>query len=95
MTTKVLCEFKERSQITIPNKLVKKLDLKPGDILEINENNGVIYLTPSFVVPKSQSWFFSKEWQEEEKEIDESLKAKEGIQVSDKEELFKVLDLIS
>jgi hypothetical protein len=32
---------------------------------------------------------------EEEKEVDESLQAGEGIEASDKEELFKILDLDS
>jgi len=95
MTSKFLCEFKDRSQVTIPKKLVNKLGLQPGDIVEIKEEDGVLFLTPSFVVPKSQSWFFSKKWQEEEKEVDESLKAGKGIKASNKEELFKILDLKS
>jgi antitoxin MazE len=95
MGSKFLCEFSDSSQVTIPKKLVDKLGLQPGDIIEIKELDGVLFLTPSFVVPKNQSWFFSKKWQEEEREIDESLQSGKGIKASDKEELFKILNLNS
>ncbi len=57
--------------------------------------NGVLVFTPSSHLNKSQSCFASKKWMEEEKEVDESLQAGEGIEASDKEELFKILDLDS
>jgi len=52
-------------------------------------------LTPSSALKKNHSCFNSEKWKEEEKEVDESLQANEGIKASDKEELFKILDLNS
>lgn len=94
METRTFCELKDRSQVTIPKSLVKKLNLKPGDLLQIEEQNGRILLIPSVILPKDQAWFYSQKWQEEENQVDEDLKAGKGIKVSDKKEMLKALDLI-
>jgi antitoxin MazE len=93
METRTFCELKDRSQITIPKNLVKKLNLKPGDILQIEEQNGRLLLIPSVVLPKDQAWFYTKEWQEDENRVDRELKNGKGIKVSDKKDMLKELDL--
>jgi AbrB family looped-hinge helix DNA binding protein len=35
----MLVELKQKSQVTIPSELVKKLKLKPGDKLEVEEKD--------------------------------------------------------
>jgi AbrB family looped-hinge helix DNA binding protein len=62
MKSKFLRRIGDQSQVTIPKKFVRKLGLLPGDILEAREKDGVISLTPTFVVPKSKSCFVSKKW---------------------------------
>ncbi|MEW6574616.1 MAG: AbrB/MazE/SpoVT family DNA-binding domain-containing protein, partial [Bacillota bacterium] len=49
--------------MTIPSELVKKLKLKPGDKLEVEEKDGCLIITPVEVIPRAQMWFYSKEWQ--------------------------------
>ncbi len=54
--------------------LPKSLDIKEGDILEIEEKEGEIILKPVAVIPKSQQWFWQKEWLDKEKEAAKDLK---------------------
>lgn len=58
-------------QVTIPSELRKKLDLKVGDIVLIEDHEDGILVKPQSLIDKSQAWFWSKEWQEEEKKIDD------------------------
>ena len=57
-------------QVTIPTELRKKLNLKVGDIVLIEGYEDGILLKPQSLIDRSQAWFWSKEWQEEEKKID-------------------------
>lgn len=66
MKSKFLRRIGNQSQVTIPKKFVKNLGLQPGDMLEAREEDGVISLTPSLVLPKSQSCFNFEKWMEEE-----------------------------
>jgi len=54
--------------------LPKSLDIKEGDVLEIEEKEGEIVLKPVVIIPKSQQWFWKKEWLEKEKEASNDLK---------------------
>jgi len=48
----MLAEFRTKSQITIPKKVVDKLGLAEGDKLEVYEENGMICIMPVVVYPK-------------------------------------------
>jgi len=48
----MLAELRAKSQITIPKDLVDKLGLSEGDKLDLDEKDGVIYITPVVVYPK-------------------------------------------
>ncbi len=50
----MLIEIRGKSQITIPNEIVKKLGIKEGDTFEIIEKDGEIHLCPVVVYPKSE-----------------------------------------
>lgn len=93
MKNKTYCELKDRSQVTIPKYLIKKLNLQTGDLIEVKESDGVIYLIPSIVLPKDQAWFFSEKWQEEEKQVTKELKQGKGISISKKSDVAKIFTL--
>ena len=63
-----------KHQITIPSEIYRKLKLNVGDILQVEEREGGIFLIPQTLIPKDQAWFFTKEWQEKEREADEDIK---------------------
>jgi AbrB family looped-hinge helix DNA binding protein len=48
---KMITELRQKSQITIPKVIVKKLSLNEGDRLEIYEENGAIHIVPVDVYP--------------------------------------------
>ena len=49
-----MIEIRERSQITIPSQIVKKLGIKEGDKFEVTEKDGGIFLCPVVVYPKKE-----------------------------------------
>lgn len=89
----MLVVFKQKSQVTIPKNLVKKLNLKVGDKLDIDIKDGKLIITPIIIIPKDQEWYYTREWQEMENEADKQLR--EGIAnvAETKEELYKGLGL--
>lgn len=89
----MLVELKQKSQVTIPSELVKKMNLQPGDKLEVVEQDGRLIITPVVVIPRDQMWFYSKEWQRSEARVNEDIKAGKVRTASSKAELFKDLGL--
>jgi AbrB family looped-hinge helix DNA binding protein len=62
-----------KHQITIPREVFDSLHLEVGDFLDTRVKDNVIVLVPKKLVVKDQEWFWSKEWQEKEKEADEAI----------------------
>lgn len=65
--------FKKRSQVTIPKEFVDSLHLREGDRLECRLENGRIVIVPTMEIPKDQAWFWTEEWQKEEKEAEKQI----------------------
>jgi len=78
-----LLQLRRHSQITLPASIRKTLNLKEGDYLEAEAENGVVILKPKELIDKDQAWFWTKEWQEGEREADEDIKAGRVSQVFD------------
>lgn len=89
----MLVEFKQKSQVTIPNEIVKKLELKAGDKLDIKEEDGRLIITPVVVIPKDQAWFYSPAWQAMEKKVDKQKEEGKVHSANNAEELFKDLGI--
>jgi antitoxin MazE len=62
-----------KHQITIPRDVFDSMRLEVGDFLDTQVKDNAIVLIPKKLVPKDQAWFWSKEWQEKEKEADEAI----------------------
>jgi len=62
-----------RHQVTIPKEIVKKLRLKSGDYVEVTLEDSKVVIVPKAIVDREDAWFWSKEWQEKEREADEAL----------------------
>jgi len=50
----MLIEMRERSQITLPSEIIKKLGITVGDKFEVIERDGGVFLCPVVVYPKSK-----------------------------------------
>jgi antitoxin MazE len=87
----VIVSVKQKSQVTIPQPIMEKIKLSIGDKLEIFVQDNQIVLKPVIMIPKEQSWFFSKEWQEKEKRVEEDIQTGKIVSVSSTQELFDEL----
>ena len=70
-----ILEIRVNSQITIPKNIMKKLSLKEGDKVEFDIKGDSIIIKPVLIINKAQSWFWTKKWQDEEKEVDKDIEA--------------------
>ena len=69
MSTSV--KVREKYQVTIPEAVRKNVPLKIGDRVEVISRGNEIVIRPIIEVPKTQAWFWTKEWQEQ---ISQSIK---------------------
>jgi antitoxin MazE len=72
---KEIVRVKERFQITIPRKIREKLKIGVGDVVEIAIRNGKLIISPKKLIDPDQAYFWTKGWQEGEKEAEEDIKA--------------------
>ena len=89
----MLTEIRSRSQITIPSEIIKKLNLKQGDTLEVEVEGDQIVLRPVVTIPKDQAYFWTKEWQSEERQVQSDIENDKIKSAKSKDELFKDLGL--
>lgn len=66
--------LRKRGQITIPKEIIEKLNLREGDTLELRLEDGKVVIVPTIPIAKDQAWFWNKEWQREELEVEKQLR---------------------
>ncbi|SDL31561.1 AbrB/MazE/SpoVT family DNA-binding domain-containing protein [Lacicoccus qingdaonensis] len=87
--------FKKKSQVTVPSKIVEALDLQEGDDLQCRLEDGKIVLVPTISIPKDQAWFWSEQWQKEEREVEQQIKDGDISDAKSLEDTLRDLDDIS
>ena len=50
----MMIEMRARSQITLPNEIIKSLGISEGDKFEVMERDGGVFLCPVVVYPKAK-----------------------------------------
>jgi AbrB family looped-hinge helix DNA binding protein len=68
-----LTRISPKHQITIPKEAFEKLQLEVGDFLEVETTEEGLLLIPQKLVSKDQTRFWTREWQEKEKEANEAI----------------------
>lgn len=58
-------KVREKFQVTIPEEVRTRIPLKVGERVEVEAREGEIVIRPVIEVPRSQAWFWTKEWQEQ------------------------------
>ena len=66
-----------QGQIRIPKKVMQTLNIEKGDYVEVEIDQGHIILKPRKLIDPSQGWYWTKEWQTMEAEVDDELEKKE------------------
>lgn len=56
--------IRSRNQITLPEKLIKELNIGVGDDLIALVRDGRIELIPAMTIPKDEAYLFTPHWQE-------------------------------
>ncbi len=88
----MVIKLRGRSQITLPAEIVKKLNIRTGDNLEVTLDGDRIIVTPVLVIERSQAWFWSKGWQDKEREVEEDIKAGKLGHAKDVDDLIEQLE---
>jgi AbrB family looped-hinge helix DNA binding protein len=88
----MVLQIRRNFQITLPAAIRKRLHLCIGDILETTLKDGKIIIAPKKTIDAEQAWFWSKEWQEAEREAEEDIKAGRVKKFKTVEDLIKDLD---
>jgi AbrB family looped-hinge helix DNA binding protein len=70
-----LVQIRKKAQITLPLSVRRKLKIEEGDLLDVNVRDGEIVLRPKKLIDKDQAWFWTRRWQEGERQADEDIKA--------------------
>ncbi len=79
-------------QITLPASVRKELGIEEGDLIEIEVADEKAILMPKRLVDKSQAYFWTKKWQDGEKEAEEDIRAGRVKTFSSVADLIKDLD---
>lgn len=78
-------------QVTLPASVRRKLGIQEGDLVEVVVEDDKAVLLPKKIVDKGQAYFWTKEWQQAEKEASEDIKAGRVKTFDTAEELIKDL----
>ena len=79
-------------QITLPASVRKELSIEEGDLVEIKVVDEKAVLMPKKLIDKNQAYFWTKRWQEAEREAGEDIKAGRVRTFDSVDELIKDLD---
>ena len=64
-------KVREKYQVTIPEEVRGKIPLKVGERVEVTARGSEIVISPIVEIPRDQSLFWSKQWQDQ---VSQSLK---------------------
>ncbi|MGQ0573365.1 MAG: AbrB/MazE/SpoVT family DNA-binding domain-containing protein [Pseudonocardia sp.] len=77
--------------ITLPAELREQLDLREGDQVAFELVDDRVIVTPVAVVPRQQAWFWSREWQQAEREADDDIAAGRYTRYESDDDFFAAL----
>jgi len=70
-----LVKVTRNGQITIPAEVRRQLGIEEGDYIEVTLKEGLIVMSPAHLVDRTQAYFWTQRWQDEEREADEDIEA--------------------
>jgi antitoxin MazE len=88
----MVMQVRRNFQVTLPSSVRKSLGIGVGDILDATVKDGRIVISPKKAVDAEQAWFWTKDWQEAEKEAETDLRSGKVKKYNSIKELIKGLD---
>ncbi|MDD5509549.1 MAG: AbrB/MazE/SpoVT family DNA-binding domain-containing protein [Dehalococcoidales bacterium] len=70
-----LIQIRKKAQLTLPHSIRRELGIEEGDFLDVSVQNGTAVLKVKKLVDKEQAWFWTRRWQQGEKEAEEDIGA--------------------
>src|SRR5207247_2258403 len=70
-----LVQVHRKGQITLPQRVRRRLGLKEGDLFEVEVREDEIILHRRKLVDASQAYFWTEEWQRGERQASEDIRA--------------------
>jgi AbrB family looped-hinge helix DNA binding protein len=87
-----IAKIQRHYQVTLPAAVRRRAKLSIGDLVDFEVREEGILIRPLETIDRSQAWFWSKRWQEEEQKVEADFK-KGRVKVSkDIKSLFAELD---
>ncbi len=87
----MFAQIRQNYQLTLPAEIRRRLGLKIGDLVEIVVKGYKLVLTPKRAVDLEEAWFWTKEWQAAEREVDKEVKEGKLKRARSAEELIRKL----
>ncbi len=87
----MITQIRQNYQLTLPASLRKRLRLQVGDLMDVMVKGATLILTPKRAVDLDDAWFWSKAWQEHEREADADIKAGRVKKTASAEETIRAL----
>ncbi|MDY6862352.1 MAG: AbrB/MazE/SpoVT family DNA-binding domain-containing protein [Thermodesulfobacteriota bacterium] len=69
-----IMKISPQGQIRIPKQIMQSLGILQGDFVELCIENDQIVLKPRKLIDPSQGWYWTKEWQQVESNVDGEIK---------------------
>ena len=70
----IVMKISPQGQIRIPKKVMQTLNIEKGDYVEVEIAQNQIILKPRKLIDPAQGWYWTKEWQKMEVEVDNEIK---------------------
>lgn len=84
-------QIRKNFQITLPARLRKKLGLKVGDLVEVEDSKEGLILKPKRAINIDQTWFWEEKWLKGEAEAQKDIEKGQVKKFENVEDLIKEL----
>lgn len=88
----MLRKLGKSNQIAIPKEIVVTLGLKQDDLLDVYVQDNRIVIEPKIIVPKDQAYFYTPEWQRDERAADEDIRKGRITKTRNVKQLLREMD---
>ncbi|MBI3319564.1 MAG: hypothetical protein HYZ89_03145 [Candidatus Omnitrophica bacterium] len=72
--TRSVVKVQKNKNITLPVWLMHRFHVRTGDFVQLEETRNGVLIKPAKLIDPSQAYFWTKEWQEGEREVEGDLK---------------------
>ena len=87
----MLRKLGQNYQFALPKEIARTLHLQVNDYLEVHIEGNKVIIEPQMVIPRDQAYFYTPEWQKDEKEADRDVREGRVTKTKNVKELIKKL----